>query len=140
MDKVTGIRVFHALLSKIGIMDSKGDILSAYGVSSTRDLNETQLAEVCARLRDVEDGKDNATKEQRTWRSNVLAMLNKLGIYATNNDWTAVNKFLLDKRIAGKLMYEMDVMELKELHRKLHAMVPKKEAKDRDRERLERMN
>ena len=140
MDKATGIKVFHALLNKIGIMDHKADILDGFGVKSTKDLTEVELATACARLRDMEEAKDAPTREQRQWRSNVLTMLNKLGIYITNNDWSGVNKFLLDKRVAGKFLYEMDIMELKALHRKLHAMVVKKEEKDGERERLEKCN
>jgi hypothetical protein len=37
-------------------------------------------------------------------------------------DWNAVNAFMLDKRIAGKHLYELSIPELTSLQRKLHAV------------------
>jgi hypothetical protein len=47
----------------------------------------------------------------RRKRSNLLAALAKIGVH-TVGGWARVNEFLLEKRIAGKLLYEMDVAEI----------------------------
>lgn len=114
---------FHSMLHKLGIMDNKCDILSGYGVESTTDLTDAQLVEVIARLSGMLQEKKAAdNKKEREWRSNCLTVLTSLGVYVEKNSWPRVNRYLLDERIAGKLLYEMSVEELKELHRKLLAI------------------
>lgn len=114
---------FHALLHKLGIMENKGDILSGYGVESTTDLTDVQLLELISRLADmVHEREATDNKKKREWRSNCLTVLTSLGVYTDKNSWPRVNHYLLDERIAGKLLYEMSVEELKELHRKLLAI------------------
>lgn len=55
----------------------------------------------------------------RRLRSQVLAHLTKLGMYALPEDWTKVNRFLLQRRICGRLLYMLDAQELQALVRKL---------------------
>lgn len=58
----------------------------------------------------------------RRLRSQVLAHLTKLGMYASPEDWTKVNRFLLQRRICGRLLYMLDTEELQALVRKLRAI------------------
>ncbi|MGQ1889157.1 hypothetical protein ACT29H_01820 [Thermophagus sp. OGC60D27] len=122
-------QLLHALLFKLGALPNKKDILSSYGVTSTTELTEQQLDDLIERLKIAINKRYNTTRTIRQWRSNVLVMLNKCGVYADNNDWERVNKFLLDKRIAGKMLYEMNIEELKTLYRKLASIAKKRKEK-----------
>ena len=54
----------------------------------------------------------------------MLYRIAKLGINTVDN-WDEVNAFLVSPKIAGKLLYEMDLQELKDLTRKLEAIARK---------------
>lgn len=118
--------MFHVLLGKVNAMKNKQDILSAYGVSSTLDLTDQQLDDVLDRVRTSANNRYTDDPLVRFWRSNVIKMVNKYGI-DTNNGWESFNAFMLDSRICGRLLYELDVEEMKVLCRKLHSIVLKKE-------------
>jgi hypothetical protein len=126
LDK-TRIRRFHAALAGSGQQAHKSAILGAYGVDSTKDLTPEQADDAIQKLNELSTAqKTDAPKPIRRARSVALTLINALGIYATNNDWTKVNEFLLNPRIAGKLLYQMDLEELKALNRKLRAMIKKR--------------
>ncbi len=119
MTKSQKIRRFHALLAKTKMMYAKPAMLAGQGVESTKDLTSEQLDTLIDYLLDLVIGKNkDADKEVRTWRHKVLRMVAECGV--NTNDWNEVNAFLLDKRVAGKHLYEItDIEELKKLHRKL---------------------
>ena len=50
------------------------------------------------------------------------------GMYASPEDWQKVNRFLLQKRICGQLLYMLDAGQLQALVRKLRAIGDKKPA------------
>jgi len=124
--------MIHRLLFKLGALDNKRDMLRGYGVESTTDLTDAQIDSLIARLKDSLNKRAEAPADMRRWRSNVLTQLNKCGVYATNNDWTAVNRFMLSPRICGKLLYELNVDELKKLYKKLLMVAEKKAQNDRN--------
>lgn len=77
----------------------------------------------CLEARQLQDR--NSYKEKvRKARSSVLLRVGRLGINTVDN-WDEVNAFLLSPKIAGKLLYEMDLQELKDLTRKLEAILKK---------------
>lgn len=77
----------------------------------------------CIEQRQLEDR--NSYKEQlRRARASVLKRIGKLGINTFDN-WDEVNAFLMSPKIAGKLLYEMTLQELKDLTRKLEAIISK---------------
>ena len=123
MSKTKKIARFHVLLSNLNLRAQKLSILYGFGVDSTKELTEEQLDQAIDRLVEIERGK---TKEKpadiRKLRSQVLNHLTKLRIYQDDGDWDRVNSFLMKPRIAGKLLYEMNIDELKALTRKLYAM------------------
>lgn len=131
LDKTRIIR-FHAALGAANLRDQKANLLEGYGVESTKDLTAAQADDLTARLNRIAKQRTAAKggevkSEVRRLRSVVMTLLNKLGIYATNGDWTRVNAYLLDKRIAGKVLYELEVSELKALNKKLRKLVRDKE-------------
>lgn len=119
------VRRLRALWIKQGIDNMRDAILEPYGVHSTADLNEEQLDELLQRFNPA----DNPPPGEfvRRMRSHCLTLLNKLGMYATNDDWTSVNRYLMDPRIAGKPMYKLSGKELETLRKKLNSILDKQE-------------
>jgi len=121
MNTQAKIRQFHAILAKKGLMDLKADILAGYGVESTKDLKEMQLDELINRLQTVQ-----VSQELRDARSLVLNLLTKLDITGSKEDgWKRVNEYLLQPRIAGKMLYELTEKELKECALRLRSVISK---------------
>lgn len=130
------VRRLRAMWVKQGIDQYRDAILQEYGVSSTADLNLQQLDELIDRF----SNKTEVTTHTRTLRSDVMVTLDKLGVYVDNGDWQRVNAFLMQPRIAGKLLYQMSDDELLALNRKLRAMLAKKAEQDTEINRLKLLN
>lgn len=123
MDRNKAYKYFHALLGELGIRDRKADILSGYGVESTAELTDGQLQGL---INTLEDEKRRRTAEReareadivRRRRSRILRLLTDIGVYYVEPGepkeacWRRVNRFLSSPRIAGKVLYEMNVEEL----------------------------
>lgn len=77
----------------------------------------------CIEQRQLEDRNSYKEKVRRA-RCSVLLSISRLGISTVDN-WDEVNAFLMSPKIAGKLLYEMTLDELKELKRKLEAILRK---------------
>ncbi len=121
MDIKDKIRQFHAILAKKGLMDLKQDIIAEYGVKSTKELSEMQLDELINRMQTV-----SVSQELRDARSLVLNLLSKLNITGSKEDgWKRVNEYLLQPRIAGKVLYDMTEKELKECALRLRSVISK---------------
>lgn len=118
--KKAKIRRIRAIWIQKGIDRYRDGILENYGVTSTKDLSEQQLDELIRRFSDRDPG-----PVIRALRSQVLIILTRLGVYENDGSWDNVNALLMDKRIAGKLLYQMDERELKQLIRKLSAIEAK---------------
>ncbi len=121
------IKTFHAMLARMGYMSYKLDMLSAYGVESTSELEEFELDQIITRLREQEQKQHHQNDaELRGLRSVALTILQRMGIYRNNGDWDAVNRFMLNPRVAGKMLYELKPDELRELNKKLRGIERKK--------------
>lgn len=126
MDRTALNRRFHALLNNLGIMDRKEDILSGYGVESTKELTDGQLMEIIDRLSDEHRLRTEAAV--RKARSVALRLLTDLGVYYTLPDegkrdcWERVDRFVSSKKLANKFFYGLNVSELNDLIRKLRSM------------------
>ncbi|MBE9469006.1 MAG: hypothetical protein IMY72_11905 [Bacteroidetes bacterium] len=121
----------HKLLYRLGALQNKADVLASYGVKSTTELSNEEIDHLIYRLKLGLFNRRESPTDLRRWRSNALVYLNKIGIYATNNDWSDVNSFMLDNRICGKLLFELSVEELKALCKKLRIIANKKATTDR---------
>ena len=132
-DRNKNMRKLHAMLNETGYMKHKASLLSGYGVEHASDLDDTQLEHLVQRVIDM---KTEAETHIRKKRSAVLTILQKLGIYNNNNDWSDVNKYLSNPRIAGKLLPEMTGLELDNLVIKLNSILSKKGKKDKEINRL----
>lgn len=132
------IRQLRALWIKQGCDQFREYILEPYGVTSTADLTEPQLDELI--LRFSHDVKSEVPVDVRNARSLVLKLLTELGVYDNTCDWKHVNAYLLDKRIAGKLLFQMSVDEMRGLATKLRAILQKKVHDDGVTRRLREQN
>lgn len=116
------IKNFHATLANKGMLDQKETILQVYDVNSTTELTIDQLKEIISLL---SKGKreDRAADPVgiRMLRSDILAILTKLGVYANDNNWDKANTFCMEK--TGKLMYQMDEEELKKARRQFNSIL-----------------
>ncbi len=113
-------RRYHFLLRQAGVTeDQKEAMLGQYFVTSSSELTVTQLGDVCDGLQKLADAKKEVPLSTRRLRSQVLDLLTQIGVYKTSSDWSSVNNYLMNKRIAGKLLPAMDETELKALIRKL---------------------
>lgn len=130
------VRRLRAMWIKQGIDQYRGEILSQYGVESTADLSLPQLTE----LIDQYSNQAPASEHVRRQRSIILDLLTKLGVYKDAGDWSAVNAFLMQSRIAGKLLYQMNSDELNVLQRKLRSILVKREEGEVETNRLKLLN
>lgn len=130
------IKRLRAIWIAQGIDHMRHDIIAPYGAKSTADLTHEQLDELIERFTQPEVVSD----EVRKLRSEALTILQKIGIYATNDDWERVNNYLLNPRIAGKMLYQMSGQELKALTRKLRAILDKQDKETRREVKLSMMN
>lgn len=131
-----------ALLAERGLMANKADVLSGYGVERIRDLSGPQLDQLIDGLRAIprKDTRADAPAEIRKARSVVLNLLDDLGIKAKNGNWKPVNDYLLQPRIAGKVLYSMTEEELKTCAVRLRQVVKWRKDKAADIERQAREN
>lgn len=67
------LKKFHTLLGKAGIgEEGKREILSSYGVTSSRDLSAHDLLDVCNK---IELMIDQRAKQEDIWRKRVIAAI-----------------------------------------------------------------
>jgi hypothetical protein len=119
--KKAKIRQFRAILAKKGLLDLKNDIIAQYGVSSTSDLSETQLDEQIYKLNTT-----GVPVEIRDMRSTILNLLKKLDVSGSKEEgWENVNNYLKQPRISGKVLYEMNTVELKDCASRLRSIIYK---------------
>ena len=118
---------FYGLLNSMPGMDKdelKKSLVRQFTGGRTESLRSMRVREyetMCDELqRRVRASESMVERERRQWRSAVLHQLQLLGVNTA--DWTCVNKYCLDKRIAGKLFRELSVAELEALMPKLRAI------------------
>jgi hypothetical protein len=120
-------QVAGQLMSETGSNQNKAELLSIYGVERIRDLQDTDLDDLIFRLRTIknEKQKEDTPRTLRQARSLVLGLLDDMGIKGKNGNWKPVNEFLLKPQISGKVLYEMNVEELKECAKRIRAVIHK---------------
>jgi len=76
--------------------------------------------------------------ETKKLRSSILKKLQLHGVDTT--DWTCVNRFLENPRIAGKRLYSMDHQEMRDLIKKLGSILTKDADKRKKIESITQQN
>ena len=141
MDRNSHYRKMHALLKDIGIESSKPFLLEGYGVEHTNELSDQDLMHLVDRLIKMKSEKNSfQDSEKKHWRSVILTLLNKYGIYVTNNDWSMVNQFLLQKKIGGKMLYEMSITEIQAACLRIRIILAKRKETNQEYNRLSQLN
>ena len=134
---------FYALLLRMPGAD-KEQIVWQYSNKLTTSLREFIQKDPTGYWRMISAMKQAAAStsadapEMKRLRSAVLYRLQKHGVDTTS--WDAVNRFLGQKRIAGKLLYEMSASELMALVPKLEMILRKDEKKGEELRRLVESN
>ena len=137
------IRRINQLLSACKLTANRSDVLALWGASDFEEMPDVclepckEFLELAYKCRTTEP-----TEAVRRLRSQVMTLLNKLGKYAGPGDWTEVNRYLLQKRICGRLLYMLNEEGLKALIRRLRAIGDKKATAgggDPDREKVKKV-
>ena len=120
---------FYCLLKKLPGAD-KETLVEQYTSGRTTHLHLMAGAEYDRMCRQMEDvaGYDERRRRQRDIlrkaRSGALHQMQLYGIDTT--DWSRVDAFCKNRRIAGKRFREMDIEELNALNTKLRMIIRKK--------------
>lgn len=132
----TLMRRFYGLLAEKGMRQHKESILAGFEVTSTKDLTDNQLLALIETLTRMESPKTDIPKPLREARSAVLKCLEALDVKAINGDWSYVNNYLKQPRIAGKVLYQCSLEELKALIPKLKMIAKRRKARIDEENRL----
>lgn len=121
--EVTNFARFYASFNQLPCSgdrdDMKRDLVRQWTWNRTDSLREMTKAEYddcCNALERITGRKD----EQKKKRSQCLKLMQKMGI--DTSDWTRVNAFCQDQRIAGKVFARLTNEELDALADKLRAI------------------
>jgi hypothetical protein len=119
---------FYALLRKLP--GDKEDIkrqlvlqYTSYRTDSLKEITYGEYKSICNRLQEMvtNTGLCNGNiYELRRHRSICLLLMQKLGIDTT--DWTRINAFCQDGRIAGKVFRDLNIEDLEILAKKLRSI------------------
>jgi hypothetical protein len=120
----------HVELLNAGLDKQKKAFLDGYfGVESSMELTESQLQFAIEKVKEISKKRYQTSPAIRAGRSEVLQWLQRLEIYDNNANWDRVNAFLMDPRICGAFLYELDADQLKQLRNKLMAIYRKQQEK-----------
>lgn len=114
---------FYALLRKNPRID-KDEMVLQFTDGRTTHLTQMTDAEYEEMVATIETATNNTAEELRRWRSSALLRIGRLGINTIDN-WAGINSFVSSSKIAGKRFYDLTVVELQELVRKLEMIINK---------------
>ncbi|MEG2599115.1 MAG: hypothetical protein RSA66_06550 [Muribaculaceae bacterium] len=112
---------FYGLLAKLPIHNEqmKEEFVAGFTEGRTSSLKEMTSAEY-EMMCDSLEASLNQKSHLRGFRSQALIAMQRIGIDTT--DWTRINAFCEDKRIAGKAFYHLSEPELVALTVKLRSI------------------
>ncbi|KAA6347848.1 hypothetical protein EZS27_004713 [termite gut metagenome] len=116
--------LFYALLKNLKGYDKEDAVYDFTDGRTTHlsDLSQTEYQGACRYLQGIAD----MNADRRRAGSKVLNLLTGMGFRTTcKEEWIEIDRFLLDKRIAGKRYRDLSVSELKALLPKLRSMKDK---------------
>jgi hypothetical protein len=135
---------FFSLLKQMPGAEKESLVLQFSGMhtSSLRELYKRYPEEykrmLAAMQAEVNKHTQNRTIETKELRSAILHRLQKHGVNTT--DWNCVNRFMEQKRIAGKRLYELTNEEMRALIPKLEAILRKDREKCESEQKLSQCN
>lgn len=130
LERGAKVRRINTLMSACRLIPNREDILALWDARTYDELLDEEIVAVQAFMELAHRTKTTPAPDAiRRLRSQALAHLTKIGLYASPEDWTKVNRFLLQRRICGRLLYMLNAEELQALVRKLRAIGDKKPAR-----------
>lgn len=141
--KVTNFSKFYALLKQMPGTDMeqlKESLVWQFTGMRTYSLREMTAGEYKEMTRYMEGVIERKPDERvvKKLRSAILHRLQKHGVNTTS--WDDVNRFLLNPRVAGKMLFQMDVEEMQNLIGKLERILEKDRRRQQDINRLVAFN
>lgn len=141
--KVTNFGKFYALLKQMpgsDVEQVKENLVWQFTGMRTYSLREMKAGEYEEMTRYMQGVIDRKPDERtvKKLRSGILHRLQRHGVNTTN--WDEVNRFLLNPRIAGKMLFQMNVEEMRELTGKLESILDKDTKRQQDINRLIALN
>lgn len=123
---------FYALLKQMPGKVEKDDLIwqfTGMRTNSLRDMTAAEYDRLVNHMDGIVDQNQPDEKVIKKLRSGILTRLQQHGINTA--DWAAVNRFMLDPRIAGKALYQMSIDEMQRLIPRLEQIL----IKDREQQR-----
>lgn len=115
---------FYALLKKMPGAD-KEQLVETFTLGRTSSLREMNPGEYKAMIAAMQTAAGQGSEAKRKARSAALHQLQLVGV--ETSDWDAVNRYVSQPRISGKVFAALSVQELQALTRKLRAIRQKRE-------------
>jgi hypothetical protein len=135
---------FFALLKRLPFF-TKGELVWKYSHMLTDSLSQfyeadrqsyyTMISDMQQMVDEMDNNNDRTIKKLR---SAILHRLQKHGVDTTN--WSRVNQFLEQPRIAGKRLYDITEEEMRTLIKKLERILEKDAAQEQEITRLSQLN
>ncbi len=129
LERGAKIRRINTLMSACRLIPNRTDVLALWNVQCFDEMTDEEIDELQQFMEAAHRCKTTPAPDAiRRLRSQALSMMTKIGMYVSPEDWTKVNRFLLQRRICGRLLYMLDAQELQALVRKLRAIGDKRPA------------
>ena len=97
------VRRINTLMSACRLIPNREDILALWDARSYDELTDDEIVALQAYMEFAHRAKTTPASDAiRRLRSQVLAHLTKLGMYALPEDWTKVNRFLLQSALYAR--------------------------------------
>lgn len=134
MGQISNYHRFYALFNRLPCggdrEDLKETLVSSYTngrTTSLREMSEAEYKTMCAALEQKvnPDARALYIQERKRRRSSALHQLQLYGVDTT--DWSKVNAFCEQPRIAGKPFRDLDCEELEALTKKMRAIIRKRD-------------
>lgn len=122
---------FYCLLKKLPGAD-KETLVEQFTNGRTKHLHlmaSTEYDAMCRQLEDVAGYDERRRRLRECLRRARSGVLHQMQLYGIDTaDWTRVNAFCRDPRIAGKEFRELDVEELNALNTKMRTIIRKQKS------------
>lgn len=134
MGQISNYHRFYASFNRLPFVgdreDLKDSLVSSYTngrTTSLREMTETEYRTMCAALEQKvnPDARALYIQERKRRRSSALHQWQLYGVDTT--DWSKVNAFCEQPRIAGKPFRDLDCEELEALTKKMRAIIRKRD-------------
>lgn len=124
---------FYALLKQMPGKVEKEDLIWQFtGMRSIslKDMTGAEYDRMIEYMDGIVDQNQPDEKKIKKLRSGILNRLQRHGVNTAN--WTDVNSFMLDPRIAGKALYQMSIDEMQRLIPRLEQILIKDRARQNE--------